>query len=196
VEDTSPTLTGLLTLGKNPQDFIYGGYIQFLRIDGFQLGDPVVDELAALGRLTEMLKDINAKLTAHNRKAYDISQGPHRITEDYPLVAVHQLLYNAVQHRNYEGTNAPVRAYWYNDRIEITSPGGPYGEVSVENFGKPGFVDYRNPNLTVIMKNLGLIQRFGQGINTAREAMRQNGNPPIAFDATGGMVRCALRKKA
>ena len=48
-------------------------------------------------------------------------------------------------HRSYEGTNSPIHMYWYDDRIEINSPGGPYGEVLAENFGQPGFVAYRNP---------------------------------------------------
>ncbi len=58
------------------------------------------------------------------------------------MTAIHQIVYNAVMHRTYEETNAPTRVYWYNDRIEITSPGGPYGNVTPENFGKPGITDY------------------------------------------------------
>ena len=54
-----------------------------------------------------------------------------------------------------------------NDRIEILSPGGPFGQVTVENFGQPGIVDYRNPNLAEAMRVLGLVQRFGVGIAIA-----------------------------
>ena len=50
-------------------------------------------------------------------------------------------------HRTYEATNAPVRVNWFDDRIEIISPGGPFGSVSDANFGEPGVTDYRNPNL-------------------------------------------------
>jgi ATP-dependent DNA helicase RecG len=195
IDNTMPTLSGLLAIGKNPHEFIYGAYIQFLRIDGTELSHPIIDELMASGKLTEMFQKLDAKLIAHNRRASDTRQGPNIITEDYPLAAVHQILYNAVQHRNYDGTNAPVRIYWYNNRIEIMSPGGPYGDVTIEKFGKPGFVDYRNPNLTVVMKNLNLIQRFGQGISTAREAMYQNGNPPIEFDVDQNFVNVILRGK-
>jgi ATP-dependent DNA helicase RecG len=46
------------------------------------------------------------------------------------------------------------------------------------------------------MKDLGLIQRFGRGINIAREAMCRNGNPPLEFDVDAAHVRCVLRKKA
>jgi len=194
-DDTTPTFLGLLTLGKHPQDYLFGAYIQFIRIDGLELGSPVTDELVGDGRLIKMLQSAEDKLIAHNRKAYDISGGPHVITDDYPHEALLQILYNAVLHRHYDGTNAPVRVLWFNDRIEIISPGGPYGDVTEENFGKPGYVDYRNPNLAVVMKNLGLIQRFGQGIRAAREAMQKNGSPPIEFDTRYGHVRCILRRK-
>ncbi|MDR0730956.1 MAG: putative DNA binding domain-containing protein [Treponema sp.] len=194
-DDTTPTVLGLLTIGKSPQDFMYGGYIQFLRIDGTELGDPVIDELKATGSLAGMIHRVEEKLTAHNKKAYDISKGAHVITEDYPPRAMQQILYNAVLHRTYEGTNAPVHVYWYNDRIEISSPGGPYGRVTAENFGVQGIVDYRNPNLAEAMKNIGLVQRFGQGISAARQAMRQNSNPPPEFDTKFGGVLCILRAK-
>jgi ATP-dependent DNA helicase RecG len=195
IDNTVPTFTGLLAIGKNPRNFIYGAFIQFVRIDGNKLGDPVIDELLAEGRLTKMFDEITMKINGHNRRAYDISQGPHIITEDYPLPAIMQILYNAVQHRNYDGTNAPVLFYWFNDRLEIISPGGPCGSITPENFGKPGAVEYRNINLTQVMKDLGLIQRFGQGINAAREALRQNGNPPIEFEVDNTHVHCVLRKK-
>ena len=60
-----------------------------------------------------------------------------------------------------KGTNTPVRITWYNDRIEIQSPGGPFGSVTAQNFGQDGITDYRNPNLADAMKVLGFVQRFG-----------------------------------
>ena len=52
---------------------------------------------------------------------------------DYPLVALRELMMNAVLHRSYEAT-APVRIYWFSDRVEIQNPGGLYGVASPENF--------------------------------------------------------------
>ena len=47
----------------------------------------------------------------------------------YPLAALQQLTRNAVMHRTYEGTAAPVRVYWFDDRIEITISGATYGNL-------------------------------------------------------------------
>ena len=102
---------------------------------------------------------------------------------------------NAVMHRTYEGTNAPVRVYWFDDRIEIHNPGGPYGAVTVENFGQPGITDYRNPHIAEAMKVLGFVQRFAVGIATAQAELNKNGNPPIQFTVEATAVLAAVRRK-
>jgi ATP-dependent DNA helicase RecG len=194
-DDTSPTILGLLTLGKSPQDFIPGSYVQFLRINGTELFEPVVDEEEIKGTLPDIIRRTEEKLKAHNRTAVDISNGPQITNVDYPHSAFQQLLYNALMHRSYEGTNAPVRVYWFNNRVEINSPGGPFGTVTAENFGDPGITDYRNPNIADMFKTLGFVQRYGIGIQTAQNVMKNNGNPPIEFKINQNTVLCILRIK-
>lgn len=195
-DDTTPTVLGLLAIGKSPQDFLSGAYIQFLRIDGTELADPVVDEENISGALVEMLRRIEEKLKAHNRSSVDITSAPtHQKKMPYPPAAIQQILYNAVLHRTYESTNAPVRVYWFNDRIEINSPGGPYGNVTIENFGNPGITDYRNPNIGDVLKTFGFIQAFGRGIATARKEMEKNGNPAPEFETNQSTVVGTLRGK-
>ena len=196
-DDTTPTVSGLLAVGKRPQDFLPGAWIQFLRIDGTELADPVTDEEKIGGGIVEMLRRSEEKLKAHNRAAVDITSAPtHQVEMPYPQAAIQQVLYNAVLHRTYESTNAPIRIYWFNDRIEIHSPGGPYGNVTVENFGKPGITDYRNPNIADVLKTFGFIQAFGRGIATARRAMERNGNPAPEFETNQSAVVCVLRGKS
>lgn len=195
-DDTTPTVLGLLAVGKAPQDFLPGASIQFLRIDGTHLTDPVIDEARIGGALVEMLRQTEEKLRAHNRIAFDILSAPtHRKNSPYPQAALQQIIYNAVLHRTYEGTHAPIRVYWFNDRIEIHSSGGPYGNVTPDNFGRPGITDYRNPNIADALKVYGFIQAFGRGIAIARQEMDKNGNPPPAFDISPSMVACILPGK-
>ena len=97
-------------------------------------------------------------------------------------------------HRSYEGNNAPVRVYWYDDRIEIISPGGVFGAVTPENFGRPGITAYRNPNLAEAMKNLEFVQRFGVGIPLAQKQMQEAGRPLIKFEADANNVLATMRK--
>jgi ATP-dependent DNA helicase RecG len=99
-----------------------------------------------------------------------------------------------VIHRNYEATNSPVRVTWYNDRIEVQSPGGPYGQVTPETFGKPGVTDYRNPTLAEALAALGFVERFGIGLQIVEKEMRENGNPPAEFEILSNFVQVVLRR--
>src|SRR5579883_465234 len=184
-EPLTPTVLGLLVSGKDPRQFFPGAYIQFLRLDGVELTDPIKDQKEIDGPLPEQLRLLDEVFQANIAVATDIISQPTEIRHpDYPIVALQQLARNAVLHRTYEGTNAPVRIYWFSDRIEIHNPGGPFGQVTPENFGLPGLTDYRNPHLAEAMKNLGYVQRFGIGIPQARREMAKNGNPPPEFDAS------------
>jgi len=196
VDDTTPTFLGLMAIGKKPRFYLGGTYIQFLRIDGPDHMSRIIDELEIDGRILEMYNLAEGKFKVYNKRDIEVLSGPtHVITSDYPETAFRQILCNAILHRRYEENNAPIHFYWYNDRIEINSPGGPFGDVTIDNFGMPGLVSYRNRNLAEVMKNLDLGQRFGFGIKWARETMAENGNPPIEFQVSNGNVCCVLRKK-
>ncbi|HMH94499.1 MAG TPA: ATP-binding protein [Streptosporangiaceae bacterium] len=110
-----------------------------------------------------------------------------------PFEALQQLIRNAVLHRTYEASNAPVRVSWFHDRVEISSPGGPFGQVTVETIGQPGLTDYRNPTLAGALNQLGFVQRFGVGIQIAQDRLRQNGNPPLEYQASVAAVAAIVR---
>lgn len=195
-DEPNATVLGILTIGKNPQDFIPGAYVQFLRILGSDHGDDIADAEEIRGSIQEVLRRITEKLAAHNRIAVNILTGyTERRTEMYPLEALHQFTRNAVMHRTYESTNAPIHVYWFDDRLEIVSPGGPFGVVTSEKFGEPGLVDYRNPNLADAMKTLGFVQRFGVGIPTAKRLLARAGYPAPVFEATDNHVRVTVKRR-
>lgn len=194
-DDPIPTVLGHLVLGITPRTWIPGDYIQFLRIDGTELSDPIIDSVEIDGTLSMKLRLLDEKLRAHLTTRLDFtSQDRETRVSAYPLAALQQLARNAVMHRTYEGTNAPTRLYWFNDRIEILNPGGPYGTVTRENFGKPGYTDYRNPQLAGAFKVLGYAQRFGAGISIAQAELKKNGNPPAEFDVQDNFILATIRK--
>lgn len=193
-DEATPTVLGLLVLANRPEDFIGGHYVQFLRIGGTKLSDPILDAKRISGPLAMLLRELDLVLQAHIRTRVDITSGPvEKRASDYPLPALQQLVRNAVMHRTYEATNAPVRISWFTDRIEILSPGGPFGLVTVETFGQPGLADYRNRNLADAMRVLGFIQRFGVGLAIAREHLANNANPPMELLPTPNYVLVTLR---
>ncbi len=194
VDEHVPTVLGILVVGKTTRSVLPGAYVQFLRVAGTELDAPVVDEQAIDGTVGDVLHRLDEKLAAHNRTRVDFtSTSVEQRQPDYPMAALQQLTRNAVMHRSYEGTNAPVRVYWCDDRIEILSPGGPHGEVTPASFGTPGLTDYRNPNLAEAMRALGFVQKFGVGIVVARGALEKNGNPPPDFRVDHGHVLAIVR---
>lgn len=170
--DPVPTVLGLLTLCNKPSDYIPGAYGQFLRFSGTDVASEILDEATVQGTVSEQIRRLEDKLAAHNVRTVRFVDVPtEQRHKAYPAEALHQLVRNAYLHRSYEHTHAPVRVYWFADRIEISNPGGPYGSVTVDNFGQPGLADYRNPNLAESMRALGWVQRFGAGIAIARKML-------------------------
>ena len=196
VTEPHPTVLGMLCLGLSPTDAIPGAYVQFLRIHGPDLSYQVADEASIQGQIADVIQQVEAKFAAHNLTPVDFtSQDKEQRSPHYPKEAFQQLFRNAVLHRSYLDTHAPIRVYWYEDRIEIMNPGGPYGIVTETNFGTAGLADYRNPNLAGALKDLGYVQKFGAGISVARRAMRDNGNPELIFEAQPNFVTAIIRKR-
>jgi ATP-dependent DNA helicase RecG len=170
--DPTPTVLSVLVVGNSPVDWIPGAYTQFLRVAGNDLTAPVADEVAIHGTVGDQIRRLEEKLAAHNLRAVRFADVVTEERRDaYPLDALRQLVRNAYMHRSYEATNSPIRVYWFDDRIEIHNPGGPFGSVTPDNFGQPGITDYRNPNLAEALRALGYVQRFGAGIAIARKAL-------------------------
>ena len=193
VHGATPTWAAVLSFGSDPQAFVPGAYVQFLRIDGAEITDPIRDQKQLTGRLDDVLRRLDELLELNISVRTEVAGGlRERRRSDYPLDALRQLARNAVMHRTYEGTNTPVRIHWFSDRVEIASPGGLFGRITPENFGM-GDTDYRNPLLAEIMHHLGFAQRFGLGVRLARHALVENGNPPPEFDFQPTLVVATVR---
>ncbi len=193
--ENTPTTLAILLLGKDVRTWFPGAYIQFVRYDGTHITDPIKDQKEIAGPLAIVLRQVDEVLTAHISTAADSTEGRELRFPDYPILALQELVRNAIIHRTYEGTNAPIKIFWYADRIEIISPGGPYGQVNVENFGAPNVVDYRNPAIAEAVRNLGYAQRFGLGIPRARAELSRNENPPAKFEVRPESVLVIVEKR-
>jgi ATP-dependent DNA helicase RecG len=175
-----PNAALLLLYGKDPRAWLPGAYVQFVRFDGVYDTDPVLDHKELNGTVPDVLRALNDLIAINVRVRLDPTASPAVERPDYPAAALKQLIGNALMHRTYE-VAAPVRVYWYADRVDIESPGGLYGRVNEANFGLRGATDYRNPALAAALKVLGFVQTFGVGINIARRTCAENGNPAPEF---------------
>lgn len=187
------TPTGLLSVGVNPRHWLPGAYIQFRRIDGDKITDDTLDQAEYSGTIVDMVRQIEEKLSAYNRESLTLGGGAHTRAEAYPMVALQQLLRNAVMHRDYM-SYTPVRVSWFNDRIEITNPGQPFG-IAPQDFGKPGLTAYRNPNIAGTMKVNGLAERFGIGLQLVQASLERNSNPRADLAVEGEFTICVVRAR-
>ncbi|MDT3396211.1 ATP-binding protein [Streptomyces sp. B1866] len=189
-----PTALGLLTVGFDPSSRIPGAYVQFVRFQGTGLDAPVSDDQELRHNLVDTAARLETVLRGHlhTRLVGDGFRETPR--PDYPFEALREVTMNALMHRNYETSYAPVRIAWFEDRIEVTNPGGPYGQVRTDNFHR--VTDYRNPSLAAAMKGLGYVNRFGRGIGRIRAALERNGNPPAEFQVDESSWAVTLRRAA
>lgn len=192
--DGAPTVTAILILGRDPRYWFPGAYLQFVRYDGTAVTDGILDHAELSGPLPEQLREADRLLKLNIAHALDTRGERHVEERSYPYEALRELVRNAAIHRNYEDSHTPVRISWLTDRVEILSPGSAFGEVGRDNFGQ-GATSYRNPTLAEAMKNMGFMQRFGIGIETARRALASNGNPPPEFDIQDAFVLVTVRRR-
>ena len=174
--DGKPVNAAILLLGKDPRSYFPGAYIQFLRVDGPNLTDPIIDQKEIGGTVPDQVRQIEELMRLNLRSAAVIGGPQRQERADYPLEALEQLTRNSLLHRSYDGSTMPTKVYWYSNRIEIINPGGLFGEVTPETIWQNATA-YRNPLLAEGLKNLGVVERFGFGLIQTCRALEENGNP-------------------
>jgi ATP-dependent DNA helicase RecG len=191
--ESYPTNLGLLVTGYDPRTWVPGAYIQFTRFAGLDKATPVPDHRELRGNIISVHAQLEPVLRAQIRVAITPSDGSLREKSwpEYPFTAIREAVVNAIMHRDYEVSNAPIRIDWFADRVEISNPGGPYGRVRADNYDRVN--DYRNPSLAAAMKTLEYAERFGRGISRIRAAMDRNGNPPPEFEVDDSYWNVTLR---
>lgn len=179
-----PNAAAILLFGEIPQRFFPGAVVEFVRYGGVDVADPVALRKTINGTLTDQLEALWAQI---NTQLVSVPAPPEGIRTPYkpayPLEALRELARNLVQHRLYEGTNAPARVEWFEDRIIFVNPGGPFGHASEGEFGS--HADYRNPTVTRWLVETGYVEQLGRGIRLVRRMLDQNGNPNLEVETDG-----------
>ncbi|EPV0080025.1 transcriptional regulator [Pseudomonas aeruginosa] len=188
-----PTVAGILLFGSNPRFYLPGAYVQFLKFPGTSMVDRPDDELEISGDLRTIIETLRGKIVAYNRTSLHEGSGFRDSTAPlYPEWALRELINNAVMHRDYAAT-APIRFYWFSDRIEIQSPGGLYGTVTPETLTRRN--SYRNPILAEAMKAMAYVNRYGYGIQRAQSLLAANGNPQAEFEIDDRVFAVTVRSR-
>ena len=170
-----------MLLGKNPEFFLHGSYVQYVRFNGKGREGSILREVKFSANLITMLDRLDGFIDTSlvKKKPVPVSVLREDLVLNYPYWALRELLMNAVMHRDYQ-SNMPVRLYQFDDRIEIMNAGGLYGNARPENF--PDVNDYRNPVIAETMRVLGFVNRFSRGVARVNTELIANGNEEAVFD--------------
>ncbi|GAB4571862.1 MAG: ATP-binding protein [Anaerolineae bacterium] len=189
-----PTHAGILLFGKAPQEIIRGSEITAARFAGEEMSD-IFTRQDIGGTLPEQLRRAQTFLADHLRKQVHMGADMARDEQfEYPMEAAREVIVNAVAHRDYSIRGDGIRLYIFSDRMEITSPGGLPGPVTVDNIVDERFS--RNPVIVQVLSDMGFIERLGYGIDRVMALMAEQHLPAPVFEETAGGVRVTLRSVA
>jgi ATP-dependent DNA helicase RecG len=190
----APTNGAMLLFGKDPVAFVPGAYVQYVRYEGESQATDVLVERRFDGDLLQVMRSLDqlARDVAGARPVRQTNLGDTTV-QDYPEIALHELLMNAVVHRNYDNSTTPISINHFSDRIEIQNPGSLFGDLTRGQF--PNGVSYRNPVLAEAAKTLGFVNRFGRGVAVAQQELTQNGSPPLEYLIGENHMLMTVRKR-
>ncbi len=182
-----PTVAGILLFSRAPQTFLPQSGLVFVKFPGVEARG----EGGAFGYGRR--EEINGPLARVIERAWQVTLEEMRVGAvvkglereevlEYPEFAVREALVNAVCHRDYRLRGRRIEIRKFADRLEIISPGGLAGYITLDNIVEEHFS--RNPRIVQGLFQWGYIEELGLGIDRMIEDMTAAGHPMPRFNAT------------
>lgn len=182
--DRVPTVAGVLLFGRRPQRFVEQSGLVFVRFSGLDPRGP--GGLPGYGRREEITGPLARVIERAWRVVWEemrheaIIPGLTREERpEYPPFAVREALVNAVCHRDYSIRGLRVEIRMFDDRLEVTSPGGLPGHITLDNIVEEHYS--RNPRIVRGLYHWGYIEELGLGVDRMIEEMVRSGHPAPEF---------------
>lgn len=187
-----PTYAALLLFGHAPQRWLPTAQILATRFAGTSFGDRFIKQ-EINGSLTLQLKEAENFLRTNLQKVVRMVGLTHQETLEYPFSAVRELIINSVAHRDYNAQGDCIHINIFSNQLEVTSPGGLPGPITVENLLQARFS--RNPIIVQVLADLGYVERLGYGLDRVVSSMREHLLPPPHFEESTSVFRVTLRNE-
>ena len=205
MDNGKPTVAGLLLFSSYPQAFFPQLCVTAVSVPGTEIsstgsvGERFIDNKRIDGTLVQIL-DGSLQFVRKNMKTatiIDPNTGKRIDRTEYPVIALRELILNALIHRDYSihTDSTPVTIRMFSDRFEIENPGGLYGRMTLDRLGKVS-ADTRNPSIANAMEILGETENRYSGIPTILNAMEEHGLPAPKFENDRGVFKVTLYNKA
>lgn len=194
LRDRSLTYAGLLLFGDDPTVLMPTAIVQCARFHGTSKGD-TLDSIEIRDNVSGMIirsRDFVAKLARVGEMP--TAEGAYaEPVYSYPMIAMREIIANAVVHRDYELHESCVQIHAFTDRIEIISPGGwgtspdtAQTEYLLSQLTQPS--QRRNFRLAQTLTWSRLVEGVGAGLPRALADCAATGAPEPVVTLSGGAV--------
>lgn len=150
------------------QHTVYNSRMFCTRWNGLEKGsifDDALDDKEYEGNLTYLLKS-GSEFIRNNSKVRFVKEAQYRVDKpDYAERAVTEALVNALIHRDYIVLGSEIHIDMFDDRVEITSPGGMFGGGSIQEYDIYSMRSMRrNPIIADLFHRMKYMERRGSGL--------------------------------
>ncbi len=192
------TMAALLLFGKEPARWHPRCGIDFVKYEGTERQHGaslnVIKRIRFEAPLSRLIDESVGRIKEHIRERTILHDLFFRERLEYPSFAWQEALVNAVAHRDYSLSGAPVEIWMFEDRIEVRSPGLPPAPVTIEELRQQKRVHFsRNPLLVRVLADLGYLREMGEGIPRIFQEMDHYGLRPPELSAEGFFFTVTLR---
>jgi len=170
--ELKPTYAGLLFFGRNPSEYLPHHEIRIARFKG-TTRTGFIDSQEIKGPIYRMLDEVEMFFKRNTHLASKIVEFKRVDIPEYPFEAIREAVINAIAHRDYTYRWAPIMFSIFDDRIEISSPGGLLPGLDIKNL--EGHHATRNKVICDIFHQTKDMEKFGTGIGKMRRLMREHG---------------------
>ena len=143
----------------------------------------IIDAKDLDGGVMENIDNAMVFLKRNLRLRYEIKSLQRENILELPEDALREAVTNAVCHRDNFEKGARVMVEIFDDRVEITNPGGVPKGITTTNFGTISIA--RNPVIASLLHRADYIERMGTGIKRMTNAMEKAGLEKPIFQIDG-----------
>ncbi|MBV1884530.1 MAG: helix-turn-helix domain-containing protein [Pseudomonadales bacterium] len=174
-----PSKGAILLFGKQRTLHFDDAWIQCGRFRGIDKVD-IFDQTDLHDHLPSAVDSIALFLKKHAFKSAEFAGMKRTDHWSIPLTILREAIINALVHSDYSQRGSPIRIAFYDDRIEIESPGMLMPGMTIEDM-KRGISMIRNPVIARVFRELKLIEQWGSGVQRifAEAAMQGLPEPQI-----------------
>lgn len=127
-----------------------------------------LDKREFTGPVYEQIESATAFVLRNIRLGATIDGLVRKEAYELPVEAIREMIINAHCHRNLSDASC-IQVAVYDDRLEVTSPGGLYNGLTYEEV-MSGHSKLRNRVLANIFNQMGFVEAWGTGIRRIKEA--------------------------